>query len=66
MRVTSNNRSAIKSWLSGVNKACDCRREKINGHLFIYLRQETKLKNGLPDLPQICIVIKVQYIATPA
>lgn len=63
MRVTSNNRSAIKSWLSGVNKACDCSGKKINGHLFIYLRQETKLKNGLP---QICIVIKVQYIATPA
>lgn len=53
MRSTSNNHWAIKSWLSGVNNACDYGREgEINGHLFIYLRQETKLKNGLPSAPR--------------
>lgn len=46
MFITSNNCSAIKYGLSGVNRGLEG--GKINRHLLIYQRQYTKLKNGLP------------------
>lgn len=46
MFISSNNCSAIKYGLSGVNRGLEGK--KINRHLLIYQQWYTKLKNGLP------------------
>lgn len=58
-RFTSNNHWAIKSWLSGVNKACDCSGGK-SMDICSLSQAGNQIENGLPNAPQICIVIKEQ------